>query len=402
MHKLLKPWVKPKYRPPSPRIKLDNGQWARTSDEAAEQWRLQCEATFKGQVTTCTELASSREKRAAGREPCWGIVPLTVDEVLDLILTAATGKAPGEDGSRRRCLGLVKGPWRRSCNPCLQVCVCKEPCLVCGRGWGGIMATIPSGKNTIPRGIMLNDHVGKILERWIRPKILQIEPLLVTRCLLQCMGARSWCMRACLRVQFVYSTCSCVFSLVLWAGLRRHVGLPGFVMDGRPCAKNFVTGSLQLGQGGCSSAPWCRPQRGLPPRRVCRGLPPFLSDAEDASRALLSGVREAHTRELVCTSSWFFQCCVRFFTVLDEGVDLFGVSYCRFILVGPAVFCAHVSVCLLASVAVLFVFHSCVRCLWLLGSKRRDGFVACVLHPRLVMCLLLILRACNPLSFCGG
>ena len=45
---------------------------------------------------------------------------------------------------------------------------------------GGIMATIPSGKNKTT-GIMLNDHVGKILGRWIRPKILQIDPLLVAR-----------------------------------------------------------------------------------------------------------------------------------------------------------------------------------------------------------------------------
>ena len=28
---------------------------------------------------------------------------------------------------------------------------------------------------------MLHDHVGKILRRWTRPKILQIEPLLVAR-----------------------------------------------------------------------------------------------------------------------------------------------------------------------------------------------------------------------------
>ena len=42
------------------------------------------------------------------------------------------------------------------------------------------MATIPSGKNKT-RGVMLNDHVGKILVRWIRPKLLQIEPLLVAR-----------------------------------------------------------------------------------------------------------------------------------------------------------------------------------------------------------------------------
>ena len=47
--------------------------------------------------------------------------------------------------------------------------------------WKGcITATIPSGKNKT-RGVMLNDHVGKILERWIRPKLLQIEPLLVAR-----------------------------------------------------------------------------------------------------------------------------------------------------------------------------------------------------------------------------
>ena len=43
---------------------VDIGQWARTPDEAAEQWRLQYEATFKGQVTTCAELAACREKRA--------------------------------------------------------------------------------------------------------------------------------------------------------------------------------------------------------------------------------------------------------------------------------------------------------------------------------------------------
>ena len=45
---------------------------------------------------------------------------------------------------------------------------------------GGLMATIPGGKNKT-RGVMLNDHVGRVLERWIRPKILQIELLLVAR-----------------------------------------------------------------------------------------------------------------------------------------------------------------------------------------------------------------------------
>ena len=42
------------------------------------------------------------------------------------------------------------------------------------------MATIPSGKNKTS-GVMLDDHVGKILGRWIRPKLLQIEPFLVAR-----------------------------------------------------------------------------------------------------------------------------------------------------------------------------------------------------------------------------
>ena len=39
------------------------------------------------------------------------------------------------------------------------------------------MATIPSGKNKT-RGVMLNDHVGNIFGRWMRPKIF---PLLVAR-----------------------------------------------------------------------------------------------------------------------------------------------------------------------------------------------------------------------------
>ena len=59
VYKLLKPWVKPQKRAP-PRIKLDNGRWARTPDEAAKQWRLQYEATFKCHVTTCAELAASQ------------------------------------------------------------------------------------------------------------------------------------------------------------------------------------------------------------------------------------------------------------------------------------------------------------------------------------------------------
>ena len=42
------------------------------------------------------------------------------------------------------------------------------------------MATIPREKNKT-RGVLLNDHKGKILGRFIRLKILQIEPLLVAR-----------------------------------------------------------------------------------------------------------------------------------------------------------------------------------------------------------------------------
>ena len=97
VYRLLKTWVNSRYNAP-PCVKLDNGQWARTPDEAAEQRRRQCEATFKGQVITCAELAAGREKRAEERGPCWGIVPPTVDEVLVLILSASRGKAPGVDG----------------------------------------------------------------------------------------------------------------------------------------------------------------------------------------------------------------------------------------------------------------------------------------------------------------
>ena len=47
----------------------------------------------------------------------------------------------------------------------------------------------------------------------------------------------------------------CFYGLVLKMAPSSR-GLPGVVMDGRPYAKNFVMGSLQLGQGGCSSAPF--------------------------------------------------------------------------------------------------------------------------------------------------
>ena len=40
VYRLLKPWVKPRYRA-LPCVKLDNGQWARTPNEAAQQRRRQ-------------------------------------------------------------------------------------------------------------------------------------------------------------------------------------------------------------------------------------------------------------------------------------------------------------------------------------------------------------------------
>ena len=116
-----------------PRIKLDSGQWGENTRRGSSAARLQYEATFKGQVTTCVELATDREKRAASREACWGITPPTVDEVLDLILSAARARHLAKTGSRRRCLGLVAGPWRSSYNHCLQAFVCKELCPSCGK-----------------------------------------------------------------------------------------------------------------------------------------------------------------------------------------------------------------------------------------------------------------------------
>ena len=110
VYRLLKAWIGPRCKPP-PCIKLANGQWSRSPDEAAEQRRYQCEATFKGQFATCAELAAFRERRAASREPCWGIAPSTVDEVHDLLLlSAARSKAPGEDGITAEVLGAGGRP----------------------------------------------------------------------------------------------------------------------------------------------------------------------------------------------------------------------------------------------------------------------------------------------------
>ena len=108
----------------------------------------------------------------------WGITPPTVDDVLDLILSAARGKAPGEDGITSEVLGAGGRPVAQLLQ-LLFAGVCLQRALPIV--WkGGLMATIPSGKS-MTRGVMLNDHMGKVLGRWIRPKVLQIEPLLVAR-----------------------------------------------------------------------------------------------------------------------------------------------------------------------------------------------------------------------------
>ena len=107
--------------------------------------------------------------RAEDRERCWGTVPPTVDEVLDLILSASRGEAPGEDG-----ISTVLGAGGRPMAMLLQPLFAGVWQTALSIVWeGSIMATIPSGKNK--RAVMLNDQVGKILGWWIRPK-LQIEP----------------------------------------------------------------------------------------------------------------------------------------------------------------------------------------------------------------------------------
>ena len=152
------------------RIKLDNGQWTRTPDEAAEQRRLQYGATFKGQMTTRAELARDTETRAASKEACWGTTPPTLDQVLDLILSS--------EGQGTWCrwyhvggAGAGGRPMAQLLQP-LSASVCLQRVL---------RIMWPSGKNKT-KGVMLNDHVGKVLgRRIVRPKILQIEPLLVAR-----------------------------------------------------------------------------------------------------------------------------------------------------------------------------------------------------------------------------
>ena len=178
VYTLLKLWMKPHYKAP-PRIKLDNGHLARTPGEAAEQSSLKYEATFKEQVTTRVGPATDREKRAASREACWGITPPTVDEVLDLILSAARGKAHGEDGITAEVFGAGGRPMAQLLQPLFAgVCLQKGPAHRVER----VVSWQPSRVERIrERGVTLHDHVGKILRRWTGPKILQIEPLLVAR-----------------------------------------------------------------------------------------------------------------------------------------------------------------------------------------------------------------------------
>ena len=124
----------------------------------------------------------------------------------------------------------------------------------------------------------------------------------------------------------------------------------------------------------------CRQRRGLPPRRACQGLPPLLSDAEDASRALLSGVREVrNTRELACTSSWLFQNFALFFIVLDEGVDFGWRGLLQVYLGWPcSVLCACLFLHYRASVATWCCVPFVCSLLCLLGSWRPDSFMASV------------------------
>ena len=65
------------------------------------------------------------KNRAEEREPCYGIVPPTVDEVFDLILSASRGKAPGVDGITAEVLGACGRPMAMLLQPlfagvCLQ------------------------------------------------------------------------------------------------------------------------------------------------------------------------------------------------------------------------------------------------------------------------------------------
>ena len=86
----------------------------------------------------------------------------THGEVLDLILSAAKRKAPGEDEITAEVPGAGGRPMAAP-----TTLVCRRLQRAMPNVWkGGLMATISSGKNKT-RGVLLNDHVGKILERWI-------------------------------------------------------------------------------------------------------------------------------------------------------------------------------------------------------------------------------------------
>ena len=86
-----------------------------------------------------------------------------MDEVQDLILSAARGKARGEDGITAEVLGAGGRPMAQLLQPLIAgVCLQRTLPIV----WKeGLMATIPSGKNKT-RGVMLHDHVGKTSRFW--------------------------------------------------------------------------------------------------------------------------------------------------------------------------------------------------------------------------------------------
>ena len=99
--------------------------------------------------------------------------------MLDLILGAAKGKAPGEDGITAEVLGAGGRPMAQLLQPVFAaVCLQRALPIAWKKGvpWQPFRV-----ERTRTRGVMLNDQVGKISGRWIRVKILRIEPLLVAR-----------------------------------------------------------------------------------------------------------------------------------------------------------------------------------------------------------------------------
>ena len=103
-------------------------------------------------------------------------------------------------------------------------------------------------------------------------------------------------------------------------------------------------------------------------------------------------VNVRHTREL---ASFLF-------LVLDEGVDLVDVAFSRFISVGPAVFCAFVSVCLFVSVATwlcslrVSAFCGC----WAVGVVTVSWHLFCTCDWSRLCCVFCALY--NPTDGCHG